>query len=265
MTSNCLYEDGITPTVHTFFSRYLLQDLLDQITLKKTMAVLKWLETTGPMPKTCLICGAYLTGARIANTLAKTAKVTVIDQFPLVKNLLDPGITFTTSLYDLPGGGWDFIMDTTGLGGVDPLMLNRFETPQIFVAEDPCSDGSDAVILKVNQCYRLVGSMASERKGVLCTNGLKTKTSGTMTLMVEIMRRSMEDATRLEGVLYSTGYWDHFERLLFRDQNYEEYKTKLMRSALIISSLTDINPDEVIQAHVSALSSTITDFSEFRS
>ncbi|WP_319578792.1 SAM-dependent methyltransferase HcgC family protein [uncultured Methanospirillum sp.] len=258
------YEDGITPTVKTFFSQYLLQDLLDQITLKKALAVLKWLESTGPMPKACLICGAYLTGARLANTLARTASVTVLDQFPLVKNLLDPGVAYTTSIDDLPTGGWDLIMDTTGLGGIDPLMLRRFETPPIFVAEDPCSDGSDAVILQANQCYKLIGSMASERKGVLCTGGLSTKTSGTMTLMVEIMRRSMEDATRLEGVLYSTGSWEHFERLLFKEQNYEEFRKKLQRSALIVSSLMPVNPDEVIQTHVSALSSTITDFSEFR-
>ncbi|HWQ63802.1 MAG TPA: SAM-dependent methyltransferase HcgC family protein, partial [Methanospirillum sp.] len=219
MLEICRSEDGITPTVKTFFSLYMLQDVIDQITLKKTLAVLQWLERTGPMPRKCLIIGAYLTGARLANTLAKTSSVTVIDQFPLVKNFLDSHVSFTSSIEDLPTEGWDLIVDTTGLGGIDPQILKKLGTPLIFVAEDPCSDGSDAVILKVNQCYRLIGSMESERKGVLQTGGLNTKTSGTMTLMVEILRRSMEDAIKLEGVLYSTGYCEPFERILFREGN----------------------------------------------
>jgi len=259
------YEDGITPTVKTFFSTYLLQDVLDQITLKKGMAVLKWLSSTGLMPKKCLIFGAYLTGARLANTLAKTASVTVIDQYPLVKNLFDPGVSFTTSIDDLQTEGWDLIIDTTGIGGIDPLLLKRFETPPIFIAEDPCSDGSDATILQINQCYRLVSSMASERRGVLFTGGLDTKTSGTMTLMVEILRRSMQDVTKLEGVLYSTGSWEHFERLLFKEQSFEAFRKGLNKPALIVSSLTPVDVDEVIHTHVSAIISKITDFSEYHS
>lgn len=264
MLELCRSEDGITPTVKTFFSMYMLQDIIDQITLKKTLAVLQWLEQTGPMPRRSLIIGAYLTGARLANTLAKTSSVTVLDQFPLVKNLLDSNISFTTSIDDLLNERWDLIVDTTGLGGIDLQALKKLGTPSIFVAEDPCSDGSDAVILQVNQCYKLIGSMESERRGVLQTGGLNTKTSGTMTLMVEILRRSMEDATKLEGVLYSTGYLEPFERLLFREGNFEEFTKKLLKSALIISSLTQVNPDGVIQIHVSAVTSKITDFSEFK-
>lgn len=262
MAELCRCEDGITPTVKTLFSSYCLQDIVDQITIKKITALLTWIAATGEMPKTCLIIGTYLTGAKLANTLVKTATVTVIDKYPHIRQFLDPAVSFATSLDEVPADRWDLIMDTTGLGGIALSDLKRLECPSIFLVEDPCSDGSDTTILRVNQCFSLVTGIKASRKGVLFTGGLKTKTSGTMTLLMEVLQRSIRDANCLEGVLYSTASCEHYERILFKEQNYDAFVKGLKRPALIVSSLEPVNCDEVVDTHITAISSNIIDFSE---
>ena len=93
----CLHEEGITATVQTIFSQYRLIDVIDQILLRKWTAVETWLETIKSRPKNCLICGAYLSGAHIANALSRKTSVTVVDRYPHMRQMLDPKISFFTS------------------------------------------------------------------------------------------------------------------------------------------------------------------------
>lgn len=258
-------EDGITTTVKTLFSEYTLSDIIDDITSKKVTAVMNWLGENGKVPEKCLIIGSYLTGAKLANTLGKTTSVTVLDTYPHLKNLLNPDVSFTTCIDDLDRDGWDFIMDTTGLGGIHLHDLEKIACPPLFLSEDPCSDGSDGMILGENQRYTVVSGISAPRKGVLYTRGLQTKTSGTMTLMIEVLHHSISDANRMEGVLYSTASLDHFERILFKDLDYVAFMMSMTRPALIVSSLKMMNCNEIIDRNLSEIISDIIDFSGKRS
>lgn len=184
-------ESGITPTVRTIFSRYTPADIIDGITAAKVEAVLRWLGEEGLHPENSLILGSYLTGARLANCLAKTSSVTVLEIYPHLLFLLDPGVSFTTNLRDLDAGGWDFIVDTSGLGGINPGDLPGLGCPQAFLAEEPGSDGSDELLMNIDRTRTLLKIVSAPKSGVLRTDGLGTKTSGTMTLAVEILSHSM--------------------------------------------------------------------------
>jgi hypothetical protein len=256
-----LHEDGITSAVQTLFSTYLVSDILEKITFRKVKAILAWLDKDGKKPKNCLIIGSYLTGAKLANTLGKVTPVTVLDRFSHLQTLLDPGIAFVTRVEDLPPSRWDFIMDTSGLGGINPEVLDAFPAPASFLVEDPCSEGSDTTILRKNQCFFLLSRVNASRKGSLFTGGLKTKTSGTMTLMIEVLQRSMNDAKQAQGVLYSTSPLEHFERLLFIEKNHDQFLASLQRPALIVSSLEPLDCDEVITRNLSSVTCRILDFS----
>jgi len=255
-------EEGITPTVRTIFSSYLLKDILDEISTRKCRAALNWLDFQEKKPESCLIIGAYLTGAHLANLLGKVTKVTVFDKNPYLHRLVDPSIPFTADITDLAGEQWQVIIDTTGLGGIDPDFLASLPVPESLLVEDPCSEGSDIDILRHNQCFSLLSRFDSPRKGSLFTGGIQTKTSGTMTLMTEVIRRSMEDAKLKPGVLYSTSNLEHFERLLFREKDYPGYLRSLDRPALIVSSLLDMDCDQVIKTHLLCVKSRINTFPE---
>lgn len=252
-----LVEEGITCTVKTSFSSLQISDIITQIADLKGQAVLRWIRDIQATPSDCLIIGAYLTGARIASILKSITSVTVFDQSPLLRNLLEEGIPFVSSLSDLADRQWDLIIDTTGLGGIPLASLHQIGNPEIFLVEDPCSDASDECIKKTSQSDRLLREIPAARKGRLYTGGILTKTSGTMSLTGGVIARAMQDATSREGVLYATTSLTHVERILFRETNFQEYVDQITKPALIISSLTPVDPDALLQAQIAQISSNV--------
>lgn len=255
-----MVEEGITCTVQTSFSSTLISDILFQIADLKGQAVLRWVRDIRAVPSGCLIIGAYLTGARIASIMHNVTSVTVFDQNLLLKNLLEEGIPFVSSLSDLAGCQWDMIIDTTGLGGIPLASLHQIGCPEIFLVEDPCSDASDGCITSTSQSDLLLREIPAVRKGRLYTGGILTKTSGTMSLTGGVITRAMQDATSREGVLYATTSLTHVERILFRENNFHEFIDQITKPALIISSLTPIDPDAILRAQIAQISSHVLPF-----
>ncbi|MDD1728267.1 MAG: DUF1188 domain-containing protein [Methanospirillum sp.] len=253
-------EEGITPTVTTIFSQTRITDIMDQITGGKVHAVHEWLNNQEYTPERCLIIGAYLTGAKLAASLKKTASVTVFDQYPHLGCLVDPDVSYVSCSDDLKAHRWDLIVDTTGLGGISSDILGSLSSPALFVVEDPCSEGSDETIIKTSQCQTLLQKIPAQKRGRLFTSGLATKTSGTMTLTAEVLGRSIRDATKQEGVLYSTAPLDHYERILFKEKDYETFLKKIYQSALIVSSLVNMDCDKILTKNLSCICSKVIDF-----
>lgn len=257
MMENSSSEIGITPTVRTFFSRYTVFDILDRICTGKVNAVLDWLTEGGIHPENCLIIGSYLTGARLANRLKGTSSVTVLDIHPHLRCFLDPEVAFETDVHALDTRNWDFIMDTSGLGGINPIDLQRLQSPRAFLVEDPASDGSDEYLLNINHTKALLDVFSAREAGIVWTDGLCAKTSGTMTLTMEILRRSMRDAALEEGALYSTASMEFYERMLFQEKNPDAFLERLNRPALVVSSLKDVDCDGIIEQNLVALRSRV--------
>ncbi len=255
VSSGLRQEWGITRTVQTTFSQYTIYDILTLVGQKKGEAVSAWLDTRGLFPRRTLIFGSYLTGAAVARFLLPGSEVLIHDIHPQVQSLVPSGAGFTTHPEELTGT-WDCIVETTGLGGISAAFLERFSA-RSFIVEDPCSDGSDACIRNKSQCIRLAEKFNAPDRGVLFSTGLIAKTSGTMTLTIEIIRRSMSDVLGREGVLYCSASLDFFERILFQERDPTRFFTLLDRPALIVSSLCPVDPDEVIGRNLDSLLSVV--------
>lgn len=253
-------ERGITPAVKTIFSGFTVSDIIDSIVEKKVAAVCEWLDTKRVCPEQTLIIGSYLTGARLANRLVENSRVTVVDLYPHLRQLLDRRVSFHTALAGLEPAGWDFIMDTTGLGGVSPEEVLRLNTPEAFIVEDPCSDGSDKTIRKTGRCSLLLGLVSAPEKGALYTTGMGAKTSGTMTLTMAVLSRSMQGVLQEEGVLYSTAAMEFYERVLFNERDPDRFRELLNRPALAVSTLNKIDCDGIIAGNLAGIRAQVEEW-----
>ncbi|ADN36747.1 Protein of unknown function DUF1188 [Methanolacinia petrolearia DSM 11571] len=253
-------EYGITRTVRTFFSKYTICNIVDGITEKKSDALLRWMNENGICPENVLVIGAYLTGAGLSKALSKKSEVTVLDINSEIKNLLDPDVTFSCNIDEAVSRNYDMIIDTSGFGGIDPDKLQMLNSPEVFIVENPCSEGSDNFLNRFNRSVQLLRSSKAENKGILWTSGLNSKTSGTMTLTIDTLRRSMNDANKINGVLYSTTNMEFFERILFKEKNPDKFLKTLDKKALAVSSLIETDCDEIIDSNLKKINSTILDF-----
>jgi len=257
MNENGTTEFGITPAVRTCASRITVEEIMERVIAKKTRCVLDWLGRE-QQPQRCLILGAYLTGSGIANSLAAHSQVTVVDIYPHLCSLLHPSVTFSARIEDCMDHDWDFVLDTTGIGGCSPGTIASIRCTGTFLVEDPAADGSDAVIRQSRRCREIVSGMDAPRKGILRTGGLRSKTSGTMTLTVDVLRHSMNTVVREEGVLYATAPMTFFERILFREKDTARFMECLARPALTVSSLREIACDSHLETILDRVHSHIT-------
>jgi len=255
-------EDGITPTVKTVFSRYTVRDIFEQISSGKTDAVLHWLDVKKLVPKKSLVIGAYRTGSHLANVLVKRSPVTLLDIYPHISYFLDHEVSFETVFSKVEKSGWDFVMDTSGLGGISAADLGGIETPAAFLVENPCTDGSDAAILATSRHRALLEAVKASHRGFLYTYGVQAKTSGTMTLTLEVIFRAIQDACREEGVLYATSSLEFYERILFKQQDAARFVALLDRPALVVSTLKEIDCDVIIEKNLSRITSVVIDYLE---
>lgn len=254
-------EQGITPTVQTIFSQTTVEDIINFIAQMKAQAILSWLEKKQISPQKILIIGIYLTGAKIANHLVKSSRVTVVDIYPHLKRFLDTAVSYKTSIYEIDSlETFDMIIDTTGLGGLSPDEMKHINTPQVFLAENPTSDGSDVRIKCADHTLDRLEYFKAKHNGQIYTAGLNSKTSGTMTLTMDILRKSMNDALQDEGVLYTVASLDFYERILFQERNYEKFLMAIKKPALVVSSLEHVKCDQIINNNLNKIHSQIIDY-----
>lgn len=255
-------ETGITGAVTTSISSYRTQDIIDAIAEKKADATLAWINRHNITPASVLIFGAYLTGAAVAAKLAGQGNVTIVDIHPYIIPLIDCRIDYFSTVADLPQQDWDLIIDTTGLGGIAASDLSKISAEALLI-EDPCSDGSDMLIRNSSTRPSALSSHPATIKGMLWTSGLGSKTSGTMTLTIEVLARSASAACRMDGTLYSIAAADFFERTLFKEQNYQNFRKSLDHPALLISSLVPHDPDAILGQHLSLIYSEVRESGEY--
>ncbi|HJK77690.1 MAG TPA: SAM-dependent methyltransferase HcgC family protein [Methanocorpusculum sp.] len=249
-------ETGITPAVTTSISSLRTRDILDAVAAKKADAVLAWISRRGITPARVLIFGAYLTGAAVAQRLCSRGNVTIVDIHPDLQPLIDCRVDYFSTRTDLPQQDWDLVIDTTGLGGISSSDLSSLSAGALLV-EDPCSDGSDPRIRACSSRAEVLVSHPAAVKGMLQTGGINAKTSGTMTLTMEVLRRAADDAVNTDGVLYSSTATDFFERILFKEHNYPKFRDTLSRPALLISALTAQDADTLLRDQLARIRSEV--------
>ncbi|AXV36888.1 MAG: DUF1188 domain-containing protein [Methanobacteriaceae archaeon] len=241
-------ERGITDEVFTLLSTIKVCDLVDLIIEKKCLAALNWIKSLDVNIEQSTIIGTYLTGIRLAEILSEFSKVSVVDINPHLKDMINCEIDFYNDLSNIEGS--DLVVDTTGLGGISSKVISEYVDSKIFLVEDPTSDGSDKLISQKNDTAKRLKASESQYKGVLTTVGLNSKTSGTMTLTTEILRRSLGDILKTEGVLYAVANMNFYEGLLFKEKDIKKFYRLLNRPSIVISSLKPVAPDKYIEYYI---------------
>lgn len=269
-------ESGITSTVTTHYSTMTVWDIIRIIAGKKSDAVLEWLNSLPLTVKKPIIVGTYLTGASTSQKLIQSTKINkikVLDIYSHLAQLLDvswdfkqnsvirtenDGISFSTDLSYLKTG--DAVIDTTGLGGIDLEIIKELNHCKIFLTEDPSSDGSDRLIQEKNFTLHRLEASSAYYKARIFTSGMGSKTSGTMTLTLDVLRKSLDDVLNKEGVLYAVTSLDFYERILFKEKDVKKFLSALQRPALVVSSLEPVDLESILIQHLEKIKVVILEY-----
>ena len=81
----------------------------------------------------------------------------------------------------------------------------------------------------------------------LITLGLNTKTSGTMTLTIDVLRQTMDNILKKEGVLYCACEMRFFEEIIFKENNIKKFLNISNSPAIKVSTISIFECDREIE------------------
>lgn len=255
MTNEQIKEEGITSTVTTNYSSITVKDILIEISQKKAKACIDWLETIDYEIKKPIIAGVYFTGVAFASQIeGNFEEIQILDIYEHLLEFIqfyykevpfkNPHIEFSNDLKLLQEG--DLIVDTTGIGGLNEEDIKSLKNCKIFLCEDPSSDGTDSLLNEKNNIPNRLRLCNADFKGAIHTYGFNSKTSGTMTLTINLLREAMNKANSIDGVLYSTSNINFYEKILFKEKDVEKFVEFIDKPALVVSSIVPVDVDEIL-------------------
>ena len=282
MTNND-YDTGISSEVFTIKSKIRLIDIFNLILEKKAKSVLELfnkLNYDGIINKksSIVIIGTYFTGIAIAKHLSFNDfnDITIVDIYPHLEGLIDSklgnpiiaedinkeisfienfkNINFSSDL-DLIKNA-DAVIDTTGLGGINESQSETIFT-KVFLIEDPIAEENDSLLKEKNNIYNRVNMVNSYNKYVLKTKGLNTKTSGTMTLAIDVLRQSMNSILDRDGVLYCASEMTFYEEIIFKEKDLEKFFRLVELPVIKVSTILPFDCDFIINEFIDEIHSEI--------
>ena len=274
-------DTGISSEVFTVKSTIKLVDIFNLILEKKASAVLdlfnglidnEIINKESPI----VIIGTYFTGIAIAKYLScnNYYDITIVDIYPHLEGLIDSklgnpiseeneengfsenfrNIKFSSDLSLIKNA--DIVIDTTGLGGINESQSGAIYT-KVFLIEDPIAEENDALLKDKNNIYKRASLVNSYHKYVLKTKGLNTKTSGTMTFTIDVLRQSMNRILSKDGVLYCSSEMTFYEEIIFKENDLDKF-FKLIESPVIkVSTIRPFDCDDIIKEFIDEISSEI--------
>ena len=275
-------DTGISSEVFTVKSTIKLVDIFNLILEKKESAALDLFN--GLIDKEIInkespivIIGTYFTGIAIAKYLScnNYDDITLVDIYPHLEGLIDSklgnpiieeedgkdsfsenfkNIKFSSDLNLIKNA--DIVIDTTGLGGINESQSGAIYT-KVFLIEDPIAEENDALLKEKNNIYKRASLVNSYHKYVLKTKGLNTKTSGTMTFTIDVLRQSMNRILAKEGVLYCASEMTFYEEIIFKEKDLDKF-FKLIESPVIkVSTIRPFDCDDIIKEFIDEIYSEI--------
>ncbi|WP_456416392.1 SAM-dependent methyltransferase HcgC family protein [Methanocaldococcus sp.] len=237
---------GITETVKTIYTKTKVIDVINEIAKKKFNAIRNFLE--GEEFKEAVIFGVYLWGTYVASNLVKYSdKVYLVDIHEFMKNFISNGNIKFLHLNEFKLKlmrneiNPDLIIDLTGLGGIEPEFLSKFD-PEVFIVEDP-KGVFDEDIYETDNTYEKANIFVEKAKvGVLKTyrKARVSKTSGTMTLTIDTIVDAAKEIISLDGVLYAIPNLRYYEGILFHEKDSYKFLSEISQPAITISTLNDV-------------------------
>ncbi len=281
--SNNDYDTGISSEVFTVKSNVRLIDIFNLILEKKANAVLNLfnkLHDDGIINKgsSIVIIGTYFTGIAIAKYLSfdNFKDMTIVDIYPHLEGLIDSKLgnpiiaemeneenlfkekfknIKCSSDLDLIKNA-DAVIDTTGLGGINESQSEAIFT-KVFLIEDPIAEENDALLKDKNNIYNRANMVNSYNKYVLKTKGLNTKTSGTMTLAIDVLRQSMNSILARDGVLYCASEMTFYEEIIFKEKDLKKFFKLIESPVLKVSTIHPFDCDGIINEFIDNIYSEI--------
>lgn len=253
-------DTGITSEVLTIKSETRLVDIFNEIISKKSEAVFNYIESLNiALDTKIVVIGTYFTGVGIVKRLSeKYTNILLIDIYPHLEELLKTRIggelrnpiEFSSNL-DLIYTG-DVVIDTTGFGGITPEQSEKFDV-DAFIIEDPVAEDNDELLANKNNIRERLSNVKSPNKAIIKTKGIKTKTSGTMTLAIGVLTNVLNECLEKEGVLYSACEMGFFEEIIFKEQDINKFVELADRQALKVSTINPFSCDELIENEISKI------------
>ena len=282
MTNND-FDTGISSEVFTIKSKIRLIDIFNLILEKKAKSVLELfnkLDYDGIINKksSIVIIGTYFTGIAIAKHLSFNDfnDITIVDIYPHLEGLIDSklgnpiisddinkeisfienfkNINFSSDLNLTKNA--DAVIDTTGLGGINESQSETIFT-KVFLIEDPIAEENDALLKDKNNIYNRVNMVNSYNNYVLKTKGLNTKTSGTMTLAIDVLRQSMNSILDRDGVLYCASEMTFYEEIIFKEKDLEKFFRLVELPVIKVSTILPFDCDFIINEFIDEIHSEI--------
>ena len=277
------YDTGISSEVFTVKSSIRLIDIFNLILEKKANAVLDLFNDLVEKEiinrnSSIVIVGTYFTGIAIAKYLSYNDfdDITIVDIYPHLEGLIDSklgnpliekggekdnyfiesfrNIKFSSDL-DLIKNA-DVVIDTTGLGGLNESQSEAIYT-KVFIIEDPIAEDNDPLLNDKNNIYNRVSLVNSYNKYVLKTKGLNTKTSGTMTLAIDVLRQSMNEILSREGVLYCSSEMTFYEEVIFKEKDLDKFFRLIESPVIKVSTILPFDCDDIIKDFIDEIHSEI--------
>ena len=275
--------EALNSEVFTVKSNVRLIDIFNLILEKKANAVLNLfnkLHDDGIINKgsSIVIIGTYFTGIAIAKYLSfdNFKDMTIVDIYPHLEGLIDSKLgnpiiaemeneenlfkekfknIKCSSDLDLIKNA-DAVIDTTGLGGINESQSEAIFT-KVFLIEDPIAEENDALLKDKNNIYNRANMVNSYNKYVLKTKGLNTKTSGTMTLAIDVLRQSMNSILDRDGVLYCASEMTFYEEIIFKEKDLEKFFKLIESPVLKVSTIQPFDCDGIINEFIDEIYSEI--------
>ena len=255
-------DTGITSEVFTIKSETKLIDIFNDIINKKANACLSYIDNLNLDKNTkIVVVGTYFTGIGIVKKLSgKYNNILLIDIYPHLKELLDTNIggdysnsiDFSTNLELIKTG--DVVIDTTGFGGLTTQQSSKIRA-KAFLIENPVAEDNDNLLKNKNNIYERLSAVNAPNKAILKTKGIKTKTSGTMTLAIGVLTNALNESQQKEGVLYSVCEMGFFEEVIFKKKNIGEFIKLVTTPAMKISTINPFSCDELISKQLDKIES----------
>ncbi|MBR0058526.1 MAG: DUF1188 family protein [Methanobrevibacter sp.] len=255
-------DTGITSEVLTIKSEIKLIDIFNNIINKKSQACFDYIESLNiDLDAKIIVIGTYFTGVGIVKKLSKKyTNITLIDIYPHLEELLytpiggniKNDVEFSSNL-DLIYSG-DIVIDTTGFGGITVEQSSEFDV-EAFLIEDPVAEDNDKLLKNKNNIHDRLNAVKSAKKSILKTKGINTKTSGTMTLTIGVLRNALDKISKKDGVLYSACEMGFFEEVIFKEKDIKKFIKLTDRKAMKVSTINKFNPDEIILEELNKIES----------
>ncbi len=281
--SNQKFDTGITSEVFTVKSNIKLIDIFNLILEKKARAVLNLFndlldKDITDRENSIVIIGTYFTGVAIAKYLSynQFKDIRIIDIYPHLEGLINSklgnpiirenedkedvfiesfkDINFSSDLNLIKNA--DVVIDTTGLGGINESQSLEIFT-KVFLIEDPIAEENDVLLKDKNNIYKRANLVNSPNKFVLKTKGLNTKTSGTMTLTIDVLRQSMNMILAKEGVLYCSSEMGFYEEIIFKEKDLDKFFSLVESPVIKVSTILPFDCDEIINGFIDEIYSEI--------